>query len=225
LGGSVGQGGDDDAGRARRTMPPSDFDRVELSLYPMTGGWRWFRLYKARHPNPLGFGSKEARSRFSDPRNPPPEDQFRVIYLAENLKTCFSEVFVRDRKDRRIEPLPISRQELAEYSVAEIKVVSQMPVLDLFHAQHARMSIPTDVTGWSDHALSQQWSLAFWRHPQHIQGIVYRSRFTGARNIALYDRSVYPEGPRNLGVLRVRPLLSYPSELRRLIDENDIVVG
>ena len=70
-----------------------------------------------------------------------------------------------------------------------------------------------------DYARTQLWAEAFHRHPANADGIVYMSRYMGARkSVALFDRCA-PE----IAVEREIPLLEHP-QLPAMLDSFAIAI-
>jgi RES domain-containing protein len=136
--------------------------------------------------NTLGFGFSP--SRLSDPRlNLAEPDRFGVIYFGSSLKVCFLERVLRDRRNGRLGDVPIPYTELEQLTCAEITTVRPLNLVDLRGDCPVKMGVPTDAVRALSHRLGQQWSLAFWLHKEHPDGILYPSRLNEEINLALYD--------------------------------------
>jgi hypothetical protein len=76
------------------------------------------------------------------------------------------------------------------------------------------MGVPTDAVRASSHRPGRQWSLAFWLHDAHPDGILYPSRLNEEINLALYDTAL----PK-VRASSNRPFLEYRAEVASLIRE------
>jgi hypothetical protein len=167
-----------------RDVPPPGFGRRPLRLTVEPAGSTWQRIYEARHPSALGC--RPSPSRFSDPSG----TKYGLVYIASSAKAAFAEVILRDRAIGTMDPFLISTSELEMYACADIEIVDGLKVVDLTGNGLLRLHVPTDVTGASDQTLARIWSEAFFDHPDSPDGILYNSRLTKERNIALFERAV-----------------------------------
>ena len=188
-----------------------------LELEAVPAGSRYFHLYSSQwvdaagvvHPGtPLGcgFGS----SRFSDPRAPP---TYRAYYAAEDLRTAFLETVVRDVRDGRAGPAVLSRDAVLNRCWAEITLTASLRVVDLLEDGCTRMGIDTDTTGARRHAQGQALSSVLHGHVDAPDGILYRSRLSGHRNIVVFERRFAALASIANGLMRDRPEL--PGFIRR----------
>jgi RES domain-containing protein len=201
-----------------RRRPPKGFGTSPIELASIRSGTKWFRLYPSRYPDPLGFGF--SASRFSDPRLDLTEpDRFRVIYFGSSLKVCFLERVLRDRRNGRVGDVPIAYAELEQLTCAEVTTVRALTLVDLRGDCPVKMGVPTDAVRASSHRLGQQWSLAFWLHKEHPDGILYPSRLNEETNLAVYDTAL----PK-VRVSIIRPFLEYRAEVAALIREFKLAI-
>lgn len=200
----------------------AEFARTALDLPIVTvpSGRRFLRLINTKYPSGLGIGY--GSTRFSDPRYQPgdsPAGLFKTLYATETLETAFDEVILRDLRDGLRGPLILSRTELQSCDVCCLESIKAIRLVDLSHPRGRRIGVPTDVTGHSNHALSQCYALALHDHPLQLDGIYYRSRFTHAANLAIFDRAVTS----CLVEVSREPLLTY--DLRAILRDRDIAVA
>ena len=135
----------------------------------------------AHRATPLGLGL--GRTRFSSPT-----DDFKLLYVAENLTTSIAETIIRDRfVDRRRRRIHSGEVEM--WGVAEIQVIRPMKLLDLRTTGLTRLGVSTDAVGARDHRQGRALSQALYDRTD-ADGILYRSRLTGAICCAVYDRAV-----------------------------------
>ncbi len=176
-------------------------------------GQVWRRLYASRYPDALGFGS--GLSRFSDPTG----KAFGLIYLGSSAKIAFVETILRDRADGRGADCVIEMAEIERCSLASIRPIEVLRLVDLTGDGPLRMGVPSDVIGARDQSQARQWSAAFHVHPDHPDGVFYPSRLNEERCVALYDRAI--------GKLEVTtaPRLSHcQAELAVILDDLEIAI-
>jgi hypothetical protein len=126
-------------------LPPRGFESRRLDLVELPYDGNWFRLYRSKYPDPLGYGF--ASSRFSDPETHlSPPDLFEVVYLGSTLKVCFAETILRDRGDGRLDDFPIEWSELEEWTCGQLRVKVPLNLVDLRGDGLIRMGIPSDVS-------------------------------------------------------------------------------
>ncbi len=189
--------------------------RLELQLTP--AGTRYFHLYRAEwkdaagttHPGtPLGCGF--GPSRFSDPSVPP---TYRVYYAAEDLRTAFLETVVRDVRTGNVGSVIFSRDDVLNRRWAEVTLSAPLRLVDLVEDGCTRMGIDTDTIGARDHAQGQALSLVLHGHADAPDGILYRSRLSGSRNIVVFERRFAALTLAGEGLMKDRPEL--PDLIRR----------
>ncbi|MFY9349682.1 MAG: RES family NAD+ phosphorylase [Sphingobium sp.] len=141
----------------------------------------WPRIFPARHcttPTEAGFGS----SRFSSPN-----DQFRVLYAAQDFRTAFAEAVVRDRfvgKQRRL----LYRPYLEELVATEISTIHPLRLVDLSGPAAYEMGVDTDAKGARAHLAGQRFAQALHKQTK-ADGILFSSRLTNLPAIAIFDRA------------------------------------
>ena len=135
-----------------------------------------------------------------------------MLYAAEDFPTAFAEAVVRDRfegKERRI----LSRSLLDALMVTAIGSTAPLRLLDLTAGGAYELGIDTDASRARAHTRGQIFSQAL-HDGTAFDGILFDSRLTAKRCVALYDRAfgrLTAETPVEL--VRVAAL---PGELRRL---------
>lgn len=141
----------------------------------------WPRIIPARHastPASAGPGS----SRFSSLSN-----SFTVLYAAEDFGTAFAEAVVRDRfEDKKIRFL--YRPHIEALRVTDISSTSDLTLLDLTKGGTFELGLDTNITRQRKHKLGQTFSEAL-HNKTHLDGIIFDSRLTGSRCIAIYNRA------------------------------------
>lgn len=152
---------------------------TERSVLVTLGGWlRIFPAIHAATPTGAGFGSS---------RHSSPSRSFRTLYAGDSFAVAFAEAVVRDRfvgLERRY----LYRPALEQLVVAEISTSSELALLDFTGAAAYELGIDTDAKGARAHDAGQ--ALAEALHAQTgLDGILYDSRLTGHRCVAIFDRA------------------------------------
>lgn len=167
----------------------------------------WPRVLPARHratPADAGFGS----SRFSSTSG-----SFRVLYAAEDFPTAFAEAVVRDRfegKARRF----LYRPHLEGLCVTSISSSRELRLIDLSGGAAYEAGVDTDASRARAHTSGQALSEAIHSEMPDVDGILFDSRLTSGKCIAVYDRAFGTlSGTTPVGVLQSSLL---PAELTRL---------
>jgi hypothetical protein len=143
----------------------------------------WPRILPARHrgqPAGAGFGS----SRFSSPSR-----QFKILYAGEDFPTAFAEAVVRDRfegKQRRF----LYRPQLDALCVTAISSDRELSLVDLSGPAAFELGIDTDANRARDHGRGQEFSELLHAQMPDVDGILFRSRLTDARCIAIFERAL-----------------------------------
>jgi hypothetical protein len=135
-----------------------------------------FRIHRASH-GCLYFG-KTASERFDDPLG-----RYGVLYAALQPEAAFAEVFLR-----RLSLMLVAELDLQERALGEI-ACHRLHCVDLSAAGLRRVSCDNRLATEKPYQTTQQWSRAFFEHPQQPDGIVYRSRHNPQfKCLALFDR-------------------------------------
>ncbi len=130
---------------------------------------------------PLGTGF--GKTRFSSPR-----DRFKLLYLAQNVKTAVAETIIRDRFEGSSERV-LLREELDRYSVTSVRTTRPLLLLDLRHEGASLLGISTDAVRAKAQAAGRRLSQKLYDQTD-LDGIVYMSRITNKQCLAVYDRAV-----------------------------------
>ena len=113
-----------------------------------------------------------------------------MLYLAEDLSTSLYETIIRDRfdfLDRTLEEMHYSDSVAFEIST---KPAAPLTLLDLTGSNAAKCGVPTDVTRYSKRDAGQAFAEYVHADMPSVDGILYESRFTGSRSVAVFDRAV-----------------------------------
>jgi hypothetical protein len=167
----------------------------------------WPRILPSRHrAQPVGAG--HGSSRFSSPSH-----QFKILYAAEDFPTAFAEAVVRDRfegKQRRFLYRPL----LDTLCITSISSDRELALVDLTGAGAYELGLDTDANRARDHRRGQEFSELLHAEVRDIDGILFDSRLTGARCVAVYERALPSlSGSVPIALLQVAELAT---ELNRL---------
>lgn len=157
-------------------LPPENFARRWIR--PATlGEGIWWKV----HP------SSRERTRFSS--NPghrfsPPDAGFEVLYLAADVTTCLWEVFGDEILGGST---TLSLSAWMTRSASQVRVPPTR-ICNLNLAR-TRTSMGCDLTALfhNDLAIPQVWARAIQAHPASVHGLLYASRFTRKRCVALFS--------------------------------------
>jgi len=129
--------------------------------------------------HPLFFGST-GLDRFDAPGK-----EFGTLYAATSPHGAFIESFGWSTDVSAA----VTRVELEATCLSEIQLTRPLELVDLTGAGLVRMGADARLND-GDHGIAQRWSLAFFQHPQHPDGVHYRARRDPDRiSAAVYDRA------------------------------------
>lgn len=159
-------------------LDPAVLASLAIAFQPV-GYYRVTPLAHRSTPLGMGFG----RSRFSSP-----DDGFKVLYLAIDLKTGVAETLIRDRFENR-RRRRIGAAEIARWGVTRVSASKPLTVIDLRTTGLLRLGISTDAGRAKAHRQGPRLSRAI-HAMSDADGILYGSRLTGAVCCVVYDRAV-----------------------------------
>lgn len=133
----------------------------------------------AATPLGMGFG----KTRFSSPR-----DRFKLLYLAQDVKTAVAETIIRDRFEGTSERL-LLLEEFARYSVTSVHNARPMVLLDLRNEGASLLGVSTDAVRAKSQTTGRRFSQNLYDQTD-FDGIAYMSRITNKQCLAVYDRAV-----------------------------------
>ena len=167
--------------------PPKDFDRVELALVEVEPATLLRLAFRAVATH-VSFRTS-ARYRFDAPTG-----QFGVLYAAFDLATAFSETVLRmtpQLTPAGQEPV-LTYEELSRRRVVHLAPVAAgepLRLIKLYDEGLAAAQTDNRIATDDDYGTTRLWAQSFWNHPINADGIVYLSRFMGARkSVVLFDR-------------------------------------
>lgn len=111
-----------------------------------------------------------------------PQHEFGVLYLGEDAYCAFIETFGQ-ATGKNI----VTQAELEKHSLSSISTERPLVLVDLTGSGLARMGADARLLA-REHFVAQQWSRALRKHPEHPDGLYYRSRHDPARMaVALWE--------------------------------------
>ena len=153
--------------------PPADFAKIDLkTVYPPRR--ELFRLSHERFGSPLFF-NRGGDYRFDSLTAP-----WGVCYLGDSLLTSFLEVFADRIRQGRI-----------HYAALNTMIAWKVTVprdLNLLNLEGATLpKIKATLQSFvSRYSLSQAWGEAFMRHPEDLDGVIYKGRRSAGDCLALF---------------------------------------
>jgi hypothetical protein len=129
---------------------------------------------------------REARYRFDSP-----DRSFGVMYAAFDLATAFAETVLRD-KSMHLDDVILDYQDLESRMVVELKRGPDnrpLRLIKLYDEGLAAAHTDNQISARDHYPTTQRWAQIFHAHSIAADGIVYMSRYMGARkSVALFDR-------------------------------------
>jgi len=161
---------------ASPTRPADDLNKKPLPVVAIHRAW--VRLHQ-QHLAAKFFG-KAGRFRFDAPRG-----EFGVLYAGQDEACAFIEAF-GDPLDIRI----LSYRVLAEYCLSSVRTARPLRLVDLTGPGLRQVGADARLTGGDDYAYSQVWAASLWRHPDQVDGLLYRARHDPSlQAAAVFDRA------------------------------------
>jgi hypothetical protein len=162
--------------RENHPSPPADLNDRSLPIEKIYGPW--MRLYWA-HKEVLFF-NKSNVFRFNAPAG-----EFGVLYLGEDENSAFIETYGWLTGERYI-----TREQLTKRCLAQVSANCSLNLVDFSGKGLAQVGADGRLCMGDNYKISQDWSLALWKHPQKLDGILYRTRHDPDKKaVALFDRT------------------------------------
>lgn len=160
-------------------LPPPD--RLPVVVVPArTVFWR----VHPRGRDALWFGPDSSRppaGRFDAPAH-----EYGVCYFGDSLQVSVLETLVRGGDALRT----VARSRLQERSASQVVVREELRLVQFEGPGLARLGISANQAHAFPYDECQRMALAFWRRPEGVDGIQYRSRWDNSRLCwAVYDRA------------------------------------
>lgn len=156
-------------------LPSKDLSKRKLPI--ISYDKPLWRVCKIEH-NPIFFGCMGS-NRFDAPAK-----EYEILYAGCDEFCAFRETIGRLTQQRII-----TKKLLQSRYLSKLRTSHPLKLIDLTGGGLTHIDADARLlTG--DYTIAQQWSLAFWQHPEKIDGIYYRSRHDPSRFcIGLYDRA------------------------------------
>jgi hypothetical protein len=127
---------------------------------------------------PLYFG-REPIHRFAAPNR-----EYGTLYAGSDAHVAFVETFGRDVSEQFV-----TLGEIERACLTHVQVLSGIRLADLTGARLRTLGADARLTT-GNYELTHVWGLALWDHPDHVDGLVWHSRFDDERLvIGLFDRA------------------------------------
>jgi hypothetical protein len=167
--------------------PPASFDQITLLTLDIDAN----TLVRMAWPDPATHCKFRNEMKF---RFDAPDGSFGVLYAAFDVATAFAETVLRDKP-----ALATAAAVILDYAEVESRHVVQLKsgtsprrlrLIKLFDDGLAAARIDNRIATVDDYAVTQLWAKAFYHHPIGADGIIYMSRYMGARkSVAIFDRA------------------------------------
>ena len=169
---------------ARIQAPPRNFQLLSLITEDVEPG----ALVRMAWRDPASHCrfSRKARYRFDAP-----DRSFGVMYAAFDLATAFAETVLRD-KPMHSDDVILDYHDLESRVVIELKRGPDnrpLRLIKLYDEGLAAAHTDNQISARDHYPTTQRWAQIFHAHSIAADGIVYMSRYMGARkSVALFDR-------------------------------------
>jgi RES domain len=164
-------------------LPPSDLDSRLLTIQPFAEESILFRIHKTdRHP--IFFG-RSLPHRFDAPIS------YGVLYAGIDEHVALRETIFRGELENMI----LDRNQLsgrtAQQSISRLVANRVLKLVKAYDDGLSEIGATDSISREDERSYTQKWSLALWKHPDLVDGIMYRSRLDRSRFcVALYSDRV-----------------------------------
>lgn len=118
-----------------------------------------------------------------------PDREFKGLYCALSFSTALQEGLIRDRFEKK-QTRRIASHTLKSMAVVHLRSTSPLTLLDLTEGKASTANIPTQIRNARDYEQSQAFALFVHQNMDHIDGILYPSRFDEKHCIFLFERGL-----------------------------------
>lgn len=137
----------------------------------------WIRLH---WPTKAATFVRDANHRFTPNTSP-----FEVLYLARDERTATLEIFGDRLYQKHNVDVPSAEWKVKQYSTLAVPAVK---VADLFSASGLEAAqVDVSALDHNDLAIPQSWALSVMTHAAGFHGLLYGSRFTKRKCLALFS--------------------------------------
>jgi RES domain len=169
---------------ARIQAPPRNFQLLSLIVEDVEPAALVHMAWRSPASH-CRFGRK-ARYRFDSP-----DHSFGVMYAAFDLATAFAETVLRDQPLRSADVI-LDHREVESRMVVDLKRgpdARPLRMVKLYDEGLAAAHTDNQISARDHYPTTQRWAEMFHAHSVAADGIVYMSRYMGARkSVALFDR-------------------------------------
>jgi RES domain len=165
-------------------LPSRDLDQNPLPIETLPEGNPLFRISKTDRSTPIFFGQRQPH-RF--------DVSVGVMYAGLDEHIAFRETILHGRKI--VKRLDVDKDErcglLAQSSISRFFFDRELKLVQAYDDGLLEIGANDNISREDSRLYTQQWSKAFWEHPDRVDGIIYRSRWDENRFcVALYSDRV-----------------------------------
>jgi hypothetical protein len=183
--------------------PPLDWAEDQILTVLESGPWYRLNRVDPKYPSALYF-DRSGKGRFDGT-----EQGYGMLYLGQDLHTCFAECFARDRLSA------VTEIALRSRDLFEIRTTRPLTLVDLTGKGLVRIGADAVLTT-GDYDKSRKWAKRIWESSEKFDGIRYRSRVDNDRYCyGLFDRTNAYLEEKNLGNLIDR----HANKLAEILDD------
>lgn len=196
--------------------PPADFASRTLPIREINlSATDLYRIHR-REYGPIYYTRKSNGTQY---RFDAANAEFGVLYVALSFEGAFMETVIRDRFHGTPLPLLIDEEDLTSRAVSRLGW-SETRLLRVADFTKPLVAAGGDglILSTPDYNITNKWSSAVYCHPGNVDGILYRSRYSGQECIAIFERAAF--------IARDHPvsLIEHP-ELSALLDTYEIGIA
>jgi len=168
-------------------LPPPDIGTRAIPVHALNLAITDVKRIHRRVRSPIFYNCKSRSTTVF--RFDAPGDEYGVLYASESFSACMAETVIRDRFIGQVAPILLSESELESRSISLLgQDAPRLLRLADFTQPLFHLGFTTEVLTDPDYEASNAWSMAMFDHPQHLDGIYFRSRYANAPSIAIFER-------------------------------------
>ena len=183
--------------------PPQTLSIADIEIVTSKGPW--FRL------NPVPYSSALYFDRSGEGRFDGPDQGYGILYLGEDLETCFIECFGRTHTKA------VEEQLLRQRNLFSISSSRSLTFARLSGSGLVKLAADSRLTT-GDYKQARKWVRSLWGLNAKLDGILYRSRLDNDRLCyGLFDQCISDLVEENLGNL----IDVHPQQLAKILGAYD----